>query len=137
MLTREAIIIGNIGADAELKVPTNGSKPFVTFSVASSEKQPDGEYITTWVDICLSGQGKENLIQYLTKGKQIYARGTLKTRVYIDKNGQPRSADTIWANKIEFVGGGNNNNQPQAQPTQPAQQLMPTPSVEDESDLPF
>lgn len=76
-------VIGNLGADAEVKVE-NGKK-FVSLSIADTRrrKKADGttEEKTLWVSATINGDGGE-LMQYLVKGVKVWATGDMEVRTY-------------------------------------------------------
>ena len=76
-----ATLIGNLGADAEVKV-LNG-KEYLTFRVAHTEKftKQDGSVVeeTTWCS-CISSSFTK-LQPYLKKGSKVFVSGELKLRV--------------------------------------------------------
>lgn len=71
-------VVGRIGKDAETR--KIGNDTVTTFSVASSEKQKDGTYETTWVDCSIFGKRGVALEQYLRKGTAVTAIGSFKRR---------------------------------------------------------
>ena len=86
----KAILVGNLGRDAETKF-TPGGAAVTRFAVATSRRwkdQASGEWKeeTDWSDVTL--WRAENLSTYLTKGKQVYVEGRLQTRSYEDKDGK-------------------------------------------------
>lgn len=76
-------VIGNLGADAELKTE-NGSK-FVSLSIADTRrvKRQDGTYDekTLWISATINGDGG-NLLPYLVKGAKVSAIGEMDVRTY-------------------------------------------------------
>lgn len=76
-------VIGNLGADAEVKVE-NGHK-FVSLSIADTSvyKKPNGEREekTMWVSATINGDGG-NLLQYLVKGAKVSAIGEMVVRTF-------------------------------------------------------
>lgn len=80
---QKKIIVGNLGADAELK--RENGREFVSMSIANTErrKKDDGTYEekTSWVSATLNGDGG-NLLQYLKKGARVYAYGDYSVRMY-------------------------------------------------------
>lgn len=105
----KAIIIGNLGADAEVK-HTPGGQAVATFSVAATDtwKDKDGrkQERTEWVRVVLWGKLAESLQPYLIKGKQIYVEGPLQTRQWDDKDGHKRYTTEVNARHIQLLGGG-------------------------------
>ena len=77
-------MIGNLGADAEIKV-ANGKK-FVSFRIAHTEKWTDkstGQQVssTMWASCALNGDGGA-LTQYLKQGTKVFVRGSANLNVY-------------------------------------------------------
>ena len=103
------ILVGNLGRDAELRYTGTGT-PVAKFSVATTEtyKGRDGEKKeeTEWHRINLWGKSAETLAQYLTKGKQVYVEGRLKTQKWKDKEGADRTTVEVTADKVTLFGGG-------------------------------
>ena len=104
----KATIIGNLGADAEMRYSANGS-PFLRFNVASNyrARTPEGEWQdrTEWVRVTALGQRAESLGQYLRKGTRVYVEGRLEARPWTDQQGQVRSGLEVIANAndVEFM----------------------------------
>jgi single-strand DNA-binding protein len=100
----KCIIVGNLGADPEVRSMQSGDK-LVNLSVATSETWRDrqsGERRekTEWHRVVIFN---ENLVkvaeQYLKKGAKIYLEGALQTRKWQDQNGQDRYATEIVLQK--------------------------------------
>lgn len=103
----KAEIVGNLGADAEVK-ESNGSK-FVTMRVAHSTKfkQEDGKEVesTVWVDVTLSNPDAP-IVKYLKAGTKVFVRGNVQLRVYSSKKDRCMKAGvTVNASEIELCGG--------------------------------
>lgn len=100
-------IIGNLGADAEVK-NINGNE-FVSFNVAHTErwKTEDGvqHEKTLWVSCALSGNGG-NILPFLKKGTTIFAIGRTSTRVYSSEKERGFVAGlNLSVQHIELIGG--------------------------------
>lgn len=100
-------IIGNLGADAEIK-EANGHK-FVTFRVAHSEKwkNENGEdkERTQWID-CTMSNADSGIVPYLKQGVKVFARGHMSLRVYSSpKLRQMVAGVSVAIQEIELVGG--------------------------------
>jgi len=92
-------IIGHLGRDPEMKYTPDG-QAVTTFSVASSRKYKTvaGEQReeTEWFNCSAWGKLADVCNQYLTKGKQVYVEGRLKTRTYQTQAGETRfSIDVV------------------------------------------
>lgn len=102
-------IIGNLGRDPEMKYTPDG-QAVTTFSVASSRKYKtsSGEQReeTEWFNCSAWGKLAEICNQYLTKGKQVYVEGRLKTRTYETQAGETRFSLDVTCQEIQFLGGG-------------------------------
>ena len=117
------IIIGNCGADPEVKQFANGGS-VTTISVATSEQWNDkqtGEKReqTEWHRISLYNKLAEIAAQYLRKGSQVYVEGSLRTRKYQDQNGQDRYVTEIRADQMQMLSGKGDNTQQQNNHQQP------------------
>lgn len=102
----KANLIGNLGADAEVK-SANG-REFVTFRVAHSWNftASDGTNNsgTIWVD-CI-GTNLKGVIDYLKKGTQVYVDGSISLRVYSSKQDKCMKAGlTIHVENVQLIGG--------------------------------
>jgi single-strand DNA-binding protein len=105
----KAILVGNLGRDAEMRF-TSGGTPVATVSLATTEKFTDRDgqkrEDTQWHRIVIWGKTAESLHEYLTKGKQIYVEGRIQTREWTDKEGKPAKTTEIRADRIVLLGGG-------------------------------
>lgn len=104
------IVCGNLGKDAEVKYTPSGVAR-VTFSLATTrrvKKDEEWQDYTTWHNIV--AWRKENLANYLTKGKKVLVRGYIDNRSYDDKNGEKKYVSEIVADEVELLGGKNEGN---------------------------
>lgn len=102
----QSIVIGNLGANAEVK-SVNG-KEFVTFRVAHTDRWKDekgqSHEQTQWIDCVMSG--KPAIFDYLKKGSLVYVIGTSQLRVYSSQKDRCMKAGlTINVRNIELIGG--------------------------------
>lgn len=105
----KVIIVGNLGADPDVKQFQNGGS-VTTISVATSEKWNDKQTgepreQTEWHRISLHNKLGEIAAQYLRKGSSVYIEGSLRTRKYQDQNGQDRFITEIRADQMQMLGG--------------------------------
>lgn len=101
-------IIGNLGADPEVRHTTNGDQ-VTSIRVACTEKWRDkasGENreSTEWVSVTFFRKLAEIAGQYLRKGSQIYVEGRLKTDKYTDKNGVEKYTTKVEATELKMLG---------------------------------
>ncbi|HSB03988.1 MAG TPA: single-stranded DNA-binding protein [Thermodesulfobacteriota bacterium] len=103
----KAILIGNLGADPEIKYLTNGTT-VANFRIATSEnrlnKAGEKTTVTEWHRIVTFGKLAEICKEYLHKGKQIYIEGRIQTRSWEDKDGNRRFTTEIVANQMQMLG---------------------------------
>lgn len=146
----KVIILGNLGADPEVRVTTNGIK-VARLRLATSETytNKEGQKITNteWHTVNAWRGLAEIAEKYLEKGRQVYIEGKLRTRSYDDKEGVTRYSTEIEADNLTLVGGrpsddnqGSSNSAPQQQqqaPSKPKQAPASSEPASDDDDLPF
>lgn len=102
-------IIGHLGRDPEMRYTPEG-QGVTSFSVASSRKYKttagEEREETEWFNCSAWGKLAEICNQYLTKGKQVYLEGRLKTRTYQTQAGETRFSLDVTCQEIQFLGGG-------------------------------
>ena len=104
----KAILIGNLGADPEVRF-TQGGQAVANFRMATSEswKDKNGQQQerVEWHRIVVWGKLAELCGEYLKKGRQCYVEGRLQTREWTNKEGQKQYTTEIVANQVTFLGG--------------------------------
>lgn len=96
----KVMIIGNLGANPEVKSFQNGGK-IANLRIATSESWKDkatGEKKerSEWHSVVLSGDGLVGVAErYLRKGSKVYVEGQLTTRKWQDASGQDRYSTEI------------------------------------------
>ena len=100
-------LIGNIGADAEIK-NVQGNK-FVAFRVAHSNRYKDAQgnetESTTWVDVTMNDT-ESKVIPFLKTGVKVFVRGNASLRVYSSPTDKMMKAGLqVSAWEIELCGG--------------------------------
>jgi len=136
-----ATITGNLGTDAEIK--RGDFYTLVSFRMASNTKIK-GEERTEWIEVGMfcSPDRAEALVKYLKKGKQICAVGTLESRAFMRKNGDPGCGLDLKARDIDFMGSSNSEppSAPLTQTPQAAAMAAQAPEGQDSTeadDVPF
>lgn len=111
-MINKVILIGNLGADPELKYTQSGT-PVANFRLATSEKwkAQDGAMTdhTEWHRIVAWRRLAEICGEYLRKGSKVYIEGKLRTREWEDQNGNKRWTTEIQADEMKMLdskGGG-------------------------------
>ena len=91
----KVIIVGNLGADPEVKAFQNGGR-IANMRIATSESWKDkatGERKerTEWHSVTVQGDGLVGVVErFLKKGSKVYLEGKLQTRKWQDRDGQDR-----------------------------------------------
>ncbi len=96
----KVIIVGNLGADPEVKSFQNGGR-IANLRIATSENWKDkatGERKerTEWHSVVLQSDGLVGVAErYLKKGSKVYIEGQLRTRKWQDQSGNDRYTTEI------------------------------------------
>ncbi len=154
----KVILVGNLGADPEVRYMPNGGA-VTNISIATSEQWTDKasgqkQERTEWHRVTLFNRMGEIAGEYLKKGSQVYIEGSIRTDKYQDKNtGEDRYSTQIIARDMQLLGGrsdgsgGSDYNQTSSrapqQSSQPTQQTTNTEPMktaagaEFDDDIPF
>jgi len=102
----KVILLGRLGKDAETRFTPSGV-PRTTFSMATDRRWKDqqtGEWKeeTDWHNVVI--WRRENVANFLTKGKQIYVEGRIQSRSYDDKDGNKRYITEVVADDVVLLG---------------------------------
>ena len=152
----KVILIGRLGKDPEVKYTPSGA-PVAKFTLATDEvfKDRSGEQQkrTEWHNIVAWNKLAEICGEYLTKGKQVYIEGSIRSRQWEDQAGNKRTAYDIVARDMRMLGSKGDAERAAAAssaaaptPTPPAERATgerslaaeppPEPEITDE-DVPF
>ncbi len=135
------LLIGNVGADPEMRYTPNGN-PVTTFRVATSRRYTTAEgeqrEETEWFRVSAWNRLAETCNQYVTKGMKVYVEGRLKSDEWVGQDGEKRFGMEITANDVRFLDrapGGEPaaEGQPLAAPQPAAVETEPS----DAEDLPW
>ena len=143
----KVILIGNVGADPEVRYMPNGNA-VTNLTLATSDswkdKQGQKQERTEWHRVSLFGKIAEIAGQYLSKGSKVYIEGRLQTREW-EKDGIKRYTTEVivdMGGTMQMLdgkpeGGQQRTQQSQGQQQRPQQQsAQPDPNEFDE-DIPF
>lgn len=100
----KAMIIGNLGADPEMRYTPNG-RPVTQFNVAvnqSTKNQQTGEWVeaTDWFRVSVWGDRAERAAENLRKGNRVFVEGRFKTREFEGRDGKARTSLEITADSV-------------------------------------
>ncbi|MCG8910980.1 single-stranded DNA-binding protein [Pseudomonas sp. DP-17] len=162
----KVILVGNIGADPEIRYMPNGNA-VANVTLATSESWKDKQTgqqqeRTEWHRVVFFGRLAEVVAEYVKKGSQIYVEGSMRTRKWQAQDGQDRYTTEVVVDingEMQLLGGNRNrqdDGQQQAQsqqrpashatqrppqrPQQSAPQPAPQPAPDYDSfddDIPF
>jgi len=108
MTVNKAILIGNLGADPEVRTTQSGTS-VANLRIATTDRVRDKEGNwndhTEWHRVVCFGRTAENVGRFLSKGRQVFIEGRIQTRKWTDQNGNDRYSTEILANQIRFLGG--------------------------------
>ena len=94
----KVMLIGNLGADPEIKYSANGNAiANLRLATTESRKNRDGEWedVTEWHKVVIFGKLAETCKDYLRKGSKIYIEGRIQTNSWEDQSGQKRYSTEV------------------------------------------
>jgi single-strand DNA-binding protein len=105
----KVILVGNLGADPDMRY-TPGGAGVCELRLATNEtwndKNGQRQERTEWHRVVVWGKRAELCAKYLSKGRQCYVEGRLRTRSWDDKDGNKRYTTEVVATDVQFLGGG-------------------------------
>jgi len=126
MSVNKVILVGNLGADPEVKYTQSG-QAMARLRLATNERWTDKggqkQERTEWHTVVLWGKQAEFAGQYLSKGRLVFVEGSIQTRTWKDKSGQDRTSFEIRGIRIAPLGG--RGEQAAAPPSAPSEEEEP------------
>ncbi len=142
----KVMLIGNLGRDPEIRYTPDGS-PVANFSLATTDywtdKSGTRQEKTEWHNIVAWSRLADLSKRFLTKGRQVYVEGRLRTREWTDRDGNKRRTTEIVASQMVLLGSRGEAAEPvpAAAPQPAAGSSEPEPAIEEggitDDDLPF
>ena len=124
MSLNKVMLIGNLGADPEIRSFGNGGK-VANLRIATSERWKDkstGEQReqTEWHTVAIFSEGLVNVVErYLSKGSKVFVEGKLQTRKWQDQSGNDRYSTEIvlqgFGGTLTMLDGPSGQGQPSGQ----------------------
>ncbi len=112
MSVNKVILVGNVGKDPEVRHLDSGVA-VANFPLATSESYTakNGDKVTTteWHNIVLWRGLADVAEKYVTKGRQLYIEGRIRTRSYDDKDGNKRYITEIYGDVMQMLGTRDSN----------------------------
>src|SRR5262245_13108099 len=139
MSLNKVLIIGNLGKDPEVRF-TPGGRAVARFPVATSEVWSDQEgqrqERTEWHNVVVWGKQAETCGQYLSKGRQVFLEGSIRSRQYDDKDGNKRYITEVIAQRVQFLGSRGEGGS-RAAGAGAGSADAPPPQLPEDDDIPF
>ncbi|MGB3551310.1 MAG: single-stranded DNA-binding protein [Candidatus Binatus sp.] len=109
MAINKVIVIGNLGANPEIRTLPKSGQNVANFSLATTERftdrNGDRQERTEWHRVVAFGRIADSCQQFLSKGRQVYIEGRLTTRQYDAKDGSGKRYRTeIVARQLRLLG---------------------------------
>jgi single-strand DNA-binding protein len=102
----KVMLIGNIGADPEMRYTPNGNA-VTSFRMATNRgyttSAGERRQETEWFTIIAWNKLAELCNQFLSKGRQVYVEGRLRMRNWEGRDGQKRVNVEVVANQVLFL----------------------------------
>jgi single-strand DNA-binding protein len=103
----KVILIGNLGADPEVRYMPNGNA-VTNVNLATSESWKDKQSgqmqeRTEWHRVVFFNRLAEIAGEYLRKGSKVYIEGSLRTRKWQGQDGQDRYTTEIVASEMQML----------------------------------
>ncbi len=146
MSVNRVILVGNLGADPELRSTRSGAS-VCNLRLATTERFTDRDgnraSRTEWHAVVVWGKQAETCGQFLAKGREIYVEGRLQSRSYTDRDGGERRVVEVHADQVRFLGRGAEPSPRDAAPGWPRQARdqhangWGPPAANDDGDVPF
>lgn len=142
----KAILVGNVGADPEVRSTTSGAR-VASLSLATGRQWNDRngqkQEKTEWHRLVLWEKLADVAEKYVKKGDRLYVEGEIEYRSYEDKDGVTKYMTEIRVRELVMLGGPEGGASRPASATA-AKKPAPDPSYEDfetkfpeDDDLPF
>ncbi len=106
-LRNKVQLIGNLGADPEIKLFDSGKKNArLSLATKDSYNNAKGDKVeqTHWHNLILWGKTAEIAEKYLHKGSELAIEGKITYRSYDDKNGEKKYITEIVVSDIVMLG---------------------------------
>lgn len=144
----KVILIGNLGADPEVRyMPSGGAVANVTIATSENWKDKatgENQERTEWHRVVFFNRLAEIVGEYLRKGSKVYVEGSLRTRKWQDQSGADKYTTEIVAAEMQMLDSRGQGGAPSAPRSQPHSsdshampQSAPMATEEFDDDIPF
>ena len=101
--------VGRLGADPVSRAVGQSTVCSMNMAVDTFQGQ---EKVTVWLRVNMWGVRGEACQRFLAKGRQAFVTGTLSQSEYTGRDGEKRTTLEVRADRVEFVGGAKEADQP-------------------------
>ena len=107
----QVILIGRLVRDPELSYTPNTQSAMCRFTIAVDRPRRQGEDAgADFIRITVWGRQAETCDRYLSKGRQVAVAGRIQTGSYKNREGVTVYTTDVVADRVEFLGGGQSQN---------------------------
>ena len=113
-------LIGRLARDPELSYTPNTQTAACRITLAVDRPKRNGDaqgndYVRSadFIRVTVWGRQAETCDRYLSKGRQIAVMGRIQTGSYKNRNGETVYTTDVVAERVEFLGSGQQQSQPQ------------------------
>ena len=114
----KAQLIGNLGADPEIRSTTTGTR-VATLSIATSRRwnnaQGQQQEKTEWHRVVCWDKLAEICERYLKRGDRVYVEGSIEYRQWEGQDGQTKYTTEVRARELIMLGGRDGGDAPRSQ----------------------
>jgi single-strand DNA-binding protein len=123
-------LLGRLGSDVQLSTTNNGQTVAkVNVAVNHDRKNAEGNYDTDWYRLNVWGNRASNFANLFSKGKRVFATGSLEQGSYTNNNGELVITHDVQVSDFKVIDWEQQQTpavQPQGQPMEaPTPQAMP------------
>jgi single-strand DNA-binding protein len=131
------LLVGRLTRDPELRTLPSGMS-VCGLGIASNESftsNGERQERANFVDVTVWGKQAENCAQYLSKGRQVAIRGSLRYQAW-EKDGQKRSKLEVNAQEVQFLGDGSGARRSESDIPIDESDFV-SPQADNDDDIPF
>lgn len=99
------VLIGNLGADPEVRSANSGTSVCNLRLATSSREKVNGEWqnVPEWHRVVCFGNTADAVAKFTRKGSKVAVRGSIKTNKWTDKDGTVKYSTEIVASEVNFL----------------------------------
>lgn len=112
----QVVLIGRLTKDPETSVSQSNTMVSRFALAVDRDYKRDGEQTADFIRIITFGKTAELVDAYLFKGRQVAVHGRIQTGSYTNKDGQKVYTTDIIADRVQFLGGKQSQDDAPAEP---------------------